>query len=234
MQRTKRSPPAWSTLASISTGRSTRCGRLEAIVALEARLVEQVERREVGGAARVDRAFRLDRLAAVEDERILAHRHHLGAEPILLLAERRDHMGVEIGGGEAALPGLQIAGEAGKGDVEARPAAGDDRLEQRARVFVQIGVGEQPIAFAAERLVLLDDQERHVRAMARQRQRGEAPGQPAARNQDSVSPAPRHKPPPVRKPDGDGATGPVEEAHFGTIRARPHRRRARRRRSRRR
>ena len=35
------------------------------------------------GAARVDRAFGLDRLAAVEDQRVLAHRDHLGAEPIV-------------------------------------------------------------------------------------------------------------------------------------------------------
>ena len=148
------------------------------------------------GAARVDRALGLDRLAAVEHQRVLAHRDDLGAEPVLLGLERGDHRAVDLGGAEAAIFDVQLAAEAREGDVEARPAVDRERPDQLGAVLAELGVGEAAIAFAAERLALLDDQQRHVGAVARHGERGEAAGQPPAGDQDSVPPAPRHSAPP--------------------------------------
>ena len=120
-------------------------GSAQPIVALDPRLVDQLQRRKIGRAARVDRALGADLLAAVEHQRILAHRDHLGAEPVLAAAQRlRDRL-VEIGRGEAGPGRFEVAAEAREGDVEAGPALERQRLEQ-LRVAAELGLRKQPVA----------------------------------------------------------------------------------------
>ena len=149
---------------------------------LDPGLVEQLEHREVGGAARVERALGLDRLAAVEHQRVLAHRDDAGAEPVLVGPQRLDHGAVERRGREAADRALEVPGEARESEIEAGPAQAGDGGEQGLLGAVDL-VGEQGMeAVAAEALLLLDDQQRHFGALARQRQGGERAGDAAARD----------------------------------------------------
>ena len=65
----------------------------------------------------------------------------------------------------------------------------------------------------------LDDQQRHIGPVAGHGERGKRAGQAAARDHDSVPPAPRHSRR-LNAIGGLGATPCAAQPHFGTVRGR--------------
>jgi hypothetical protein len=122
---------------------------------------------------------------------------------------------VERVGNEAADRALEVAGEAGEGEVEARPALAGNGGEQRLGLALDL-VGEQMMeAMAAEAFALLDDQQRHLGAKPGQSERGKATGRAAARDQYAVPSAARHAA--LYASVALPATPPRRQPHFGTV-----------------
>jgi hypothetical protein len=157
----KRKPSCCSTVASMSTGRSTWCGSANRYSRATRLAPAELQHRQIGRSARIDRAVRLDLLAAEQDQLVVANRHRLGAEPILVRPKRLAHEPVHVAGADRRRSAPSASGSVRKGKVIAGPAMRDERLDRAPALLVHLVFEEAPEPVGtAERLRFLDQQDR--------------------------------------------------------------------------
>ena len=148
---------------------------------LDPGLVEQLEHREVGGAARVERPSAL--IVSPPSSTSASSRTATMRVPSRYWSGRSVSIMVRWSAAGVKPPIAPLRFRARpESEIEAGPAQAGDGGEQGLLGAVDL-VGEQGMeAGAAEALLLLDDQQRHFGALARQRQGGERAGDAAARD----------------------------------------------------
>jgi hypothetical protein len=153
----------------------------------------QIERGLVRPGSGVDRSGAGDRLAAVEQKAGVAHGDDPALGPAPLGRQRLRQSGVDLFRRQGAAAQLHPPAPPRHGDVEAVPAGRQQGLDEGSLFLVERGVEDEQRSAAAELRPFAHQQCRHFGAKARHGERGDAGGEAAARDQQSVILRARHR-----------------------------------------